>query len=593
MLELQYGERTMLFADVVESVRLIEQDEAGAIRRIRQLFVDIAHNIVPRHGGRLIERTGDGLLMELPSPVAAAQCARRIHEAAREHNLGLGADRHVNMRIGIHRADVFSDDKSLFGHGINLAARVTALAAAGETLVSATVASELTSGLDGDIQDLGDCYLKHVAAPVRLYRLGGHGPREPSPSDKPPSPEDLRPTIAVIPFSGYSDVPESLGIGDILADQVIGALSKSSSVNVISRLSTHVFRDRRASVAQIAESLSANFVVSGRFWTAQGKVTAIVELADAKNTVVLWSQTVSDEETSVLQADSALVQEIVNGVSQAIVASEVRSVRSLALPNLASHTLLLAAISLLYRLSPQDFDRAQAALEALHGRAPRHPGPMAWLARWHLFRVVQGWSEDRDKDGKIALSYANRALDADPNSSLALTMLGNVNTSFLKDLGRADALYDQALSLNPNESLAWLQKGNAHSFLGDGAGALALTEKAVSLSPLDPSRHFYQSILASAALSAGEYERAITAARASLMLNNDHVSTHRVLAIAQAMSGRMDEARATVRHILSLEPNLTASAFIARSPGAKSGLAKTFGLALHAAGLPWGEGQSP
>ena len=124
---------------------------------------------------------------------------------------------------------------------------------------------------------------------------------------------------------------------------------------------------------------------------------------------------------------------------------------------------------------------------------------------------------------------------------------------------------------------------------GNGASALEHTQKAVELSPLDPSRHFYLSIMSSAALSAGEYERAIVAAKASMRLNGEHVSTHRVLAIAQAMTGRLDEARTHVARLLKIEPQLTVAGFVARSPGAASGLAQTFGQALHAAGLPLGE----
>ena len=167
-------------------------------------------------------------------------------------------------------------------------------------------------------------------------------------------------------------------------------------------------------------------------------------------------------------------------------------------------------------------------------------------------------------------------------------MLGNVHTNYLVDLNRAEQFYDQALALNPNESLAWLQKGNARSFAGDGAAALSLVQKATRLSPLDPSRHFYLSILASAALSARDYGRAVQAAHQALQLNHAHVSTHRVLAIALSMQGRLDEARTSVQQLLRLQPRLTVADFIARSPGALSGLAATFGQALLAAGLPSG-----
>ena len=236
--------------------------------------------------------------------------------------------------------------------------------------------------------------------------------------------------------------------------------------------------------------LRADFIVSGRYWVASGRMHLQVELADAASSQVLWTQALDDLATAVLQPDSALVQQLVGGVVQAVYAHEMAQLRGPALPDLASHTLLLAAINLLYRLSPRDFTLARSALEALHQRALRHAAPLAWLARGHLFRVVQGWTDNRDEDRRLALDHANHALDLDPDSSLALTMLGNVNTSYLKDLDRADWLYDQALALNPNESLAWRQKGNARSVRGDGSTALAWAQRAVNLSPLDPASHF-------------------------------------------------------------------------------------------------------
>ena len=584
---LRYRDKVIAFADVVESVRLIEHDEARAVGRIARLLVDSAPALVARHGGGVVERRGDGLLLEFPDGRAAVACAAALHEAADAGNAGLAAEERIHLRIGVHRAGVFSDDAALYGHGVNLAARITAQANAGETMTSALVAGELVDGLDGELADLGECYLKHVSSPVHLYRIGpsrgagdalrGLGP-----------PPALMPNLAVMPFTAYQPEAGAFGIGDVITDQLIAALSRSNAIGVISRLSTTALRGRELSLHRVAGLLGANFVASGRFWHSGGEVFVAAELAAADSGQVIWAATVNDDERSALRADSRLIGELLHGIAEAIFAVELRKATTLPLPNLASHTLLLAAISQLYRLSRIEFDRAHDALTALHERAPRHPTPLAWLARWHLFRVVQGWSVDRDRDGRMALSYADRALDIDPQSSLALTMAGNVRTNYLRDLDAAERFYDAALAANPNESLAWLQKGNERSFRGDGAGALAHIEKALSLSPFDPSRHFYESLLASAALSAGDYERAIGAARSSLRLNSQHVSSHRVLAIAQSLTGRMEDARTTVRHLLTLEPSLTVRSFVARSPGGKSGLAERFGEALAAAGLPLG-----
>lgn len=585
---LHYSDKVLAFADVVESVRLIERNETRAVERIAHLLNDAASRLVGRHGGTVVERRGDGLLLEFPDPRSAVACAASLHEAAERGNSGTPAEQHINLRIGIHRASVFADEAALYGHGVNLAARITSQAGAGETVISAAVAGELVDRLDGFLTDLGACHLKHVAKPVHLYRVGrtdksSTGLRGPGP------PPVLNPTIAVMPFTPYEAVASAFGVGDVVTDQLIGALSRSNTLSVISRLSTIALRGRHLTLGQIAEMLGANFVVSGRLWRSGGKLLVQAEVASTESGHVIWADTVADSEQAALHIDSNLIGELLRGVAGAIFAVELHNASTKALPNLASHSLMLAAISGLYRLARADFDRAHEALVALHERAPRHPTPLAWLARWHLFRVVQGWSADRDEDGRMALSYANRALAIDPQSSLALTMAGNVHTSYLRDLDAAERFYDAALAVNPSESLAWLQKGNERSFRGDGVGALAHIEKALSLSPFDPSRHFYESLLASAALTAGDYDRAIAAARSSLRVNNQHVSSHRVLAIALSLTGRMEEAAATVRHILKLEPKLTVASFVARSPGGKSGLAEEFGQALLAAGLPRGE----
>lgn len=396
----------------------------------------------------------------------------------------------------------------------------------------------------------------------------------------------MLPSLAIVPFASPQAGDSTIGIGDVLADQLISVLSSSSALNVISRLSTTAFRDRTTPLPRIASLLSAHFVVSGSCWVSNGQLIANVELADTGTQAVLWSRTVSDSVEGVLRQDSDGVLNVAGAIMQAIFAVEARAAAMKPLPDLATHTLLLSAIELLYRLSLSDFQKAKVALTTVRERAPTHPLPMAWLARWHLFRVVQGWSENRDKDGLQAHDLASRALDIDPVSSLALTMLGNVNTSYLRDLDKAESLYARATQSNPSEPLAWLQWGNARSFRGDGPSATQYVERAIRLSPLDPARHFYDSLMSSAALAAGQYERAISSARASLVLNADHVSTHRVLAIALSLSGRLDEARVAVDRILELEPGCTVESFVALSPGAGSGLAQKFAAALECAGLP-------
>ena len=547
-------------------------------------FVAAAQALVAQHGGIWLPAPQGSLHADFDSAGAAAACCHLLHPLA--------------LRLCPAGRDALTREPRPSLKAVLAASQPAQAALAllqrvrpGQTLATPWVTQQLVNKLDGDLQELGQQDAPISPSTERFFAL------MPAPATPPVTRHagalgKLKPTVAVIPFAAYARQPEPVSLGDILADQVVGALSRSTALQVISRLSAQAFRDRNATVATIAHSLAADFVVSGRYWTASGQVHLLVELADATTSQVLWSQSLQDSELGVLQPDSSLLQQLVSGVVQGVYAHEVAQLRSAALPDLASHTLLLAGINLLYRLSPRDFQLAHNALQTVHQRAPRHAAPLAWLARWHLFRVVQGWSDNRDEDGRLALDFANHALDLDPDSSLALTMLGNVHTSYLRDLDRADWLYDRALAINPNESLAWLQKGNARSFRGDGATALACTRRAVRLSPLDPASHFYLTILASAALTAEDLPQAIDAASASARLNHGHLSTHRVLAIALALSGRLDEARASVRNVLQLRPGLTVASYLAQSPGADSALTQRFAQALALAGLPVG-GSAP
>jgi adenylate cyclase len=413
------------------------------------------------------------------------------------------------------------------------------------------VATQLAPGLDADIETL-ELRRDTDGASPHGFALTAPSFAEPEARSRVPSASDFRPTLVILPFDAPGLAPDAIGIGDVVSDQLTGLLSASSLLNVVSRLSAVGFRGRATSVPEIARMLGADFVVSGSCWQDRTRVRACVELASARTHSVLWSRTLSDSRAGVLRGDGDMLQALAEQIMGAIVDAQIGRARRAGFERVEDHALLLGAIGLIYRLSLTDFAQARPALETLLDRAPKHALPRAWLARWHLFRVVQGWSADRDADGRAALDHARRALDIDEQ------------TSYLRDLDEAERLYARASEVNPNESLNWLQWGNARSFRGDGNGALAHVGRAISLSPLDPARHFYESIQASAALTAGEMDLAIDAARRSLRLNASHVSTHRVLAIALSLSGRIDEARPVVRRILELEPALTVEGFIAR-----------------------------
>src|SRR5436190_1756493 len=300
---LHYATRTVFFADVVESVRLMQRDELAAARRIRDLLLEAANETIPRHQGHLLQRLDDGLMIAFEHQRHAIECARALHRRAAELAESVAVGDRVLLRIGIHAADSLTDDVAFYGNGVNVAARLAALAGPGETVISLAARDQLTAGPGGEFVDLGLCHLKHVDAPLRAYRLG---PR----NAQPPEIESqivLRPTLAVIPLTLLSGGSPSLAVGEIIADEVIVALSRAPELRIVSRLSTTAFRGRKTQLKEIRALLGATYVLSGAYRVSGDTLIVTVELADTRNGDIVWAHGFKSKLSGLLAQDDNLV----------------------------------------------------------------------------------------------------------------------------------------------------------------------------------------------------------------------------------------------------------------------------------------------
>lgn len=576
--------RAVLVVDAVEYGRLTEADEAGAVAHWFGIVDAVKTAIMPAHRGKLVKELGDGLLIAFDEPRPAVAAAFAIQALAQTRNAGLPHDRQMHLRIGLECAEVIVDHDDVHGRGVNLAARLTQLAGPGDIVISAAARDRLIPSIDAEVEDLGLCYVKHRKEPVRAFRIGPPGTRPQLAAGLPVA--DLYPTLAVLPFRAVEAAAEHRLIGQVLADEVIEELSRAAGLNVISRLSTASFRDRDLGLSTICARLAADYVVSGRFRAAAGQVVLDAELAEASSGRVVWSVRLQERVDRCLHGDREIIGRLVGDVALAVMRREVERARSRPLPTLESYTLLLAGITLMHRLSPQDFTRARLLLETLIERAPRQSIPLAWLAKWHVLKVQQGWAEDQKEDAARALELTRRALDTDPECALALTMDGLVQVHLTKRLDRARQRYDAALAVNPSDSLAWLLRGTLFAFTDDGGRAVDETSRALKLSPLDPQRFYFDALAATAQLTARRYDRAVELAERSLLANRSHTSTLRVMAIGQWYLGRHAEARRSVQELLKLEPNLTIGRYLERSPAAPFATGRAWADALQAAGVP-------
>jgi TolB-like protein/class 3 adenylate cyclase len=574
-----------MFVDMVDSVRLVQADPEGTVLRWRQYAAEATRADIASRGGRVVKTTGDGMLAEFGSATDAVEAALAMQKRIGRVNSALARDLQMHLRIGINFAEVIADEIDLYGDAVNLAARLMALGGAQEIVVSAAVRDHLTDGLGVKLEDLGERRLKGIERPVRAFRAWPPGPGPSRSPDRARHAGD-RPSIAVLPFRNLSRDPAQEFLGDLIAEDLITSLSRQTDLFVISRLSTAPFRDRDFEPRAVAEVLGVRYVLSGRMQTSGTRLRLMAELTEADAGEVIWADRFEGELVDIFELQDRLARDISLRVVPYLRQRELQRARFARPENLTAYERTLRAVDHLHRTSREDLDEAGSLLEGAITADPRYGTAHAWLARLHVLRVGQGWSADRVADTEAAIRHSEVALDLDDTDSWALSVHGLVTGYLNKDLNAAIATFNRALTINQSESSAWIWSSAAYAWLGQGEEGIARAERAVELSPLDPHLYVFLAVAGTANAVAGRHDQAIELGRRSLRRNRMYLATHRLLVIALALSGRVDEARQAAADLLALEPELTVSGFRQRYPGSASDHVDKFCAALAAAGVP-------
>lgn len=589
---LRRATKAILVVDLVEFVRHMERDEEGTVHRWERFDAAATTYLIPAAGGELVKSTGDGMLMLFDHVPAAVRCAFAMHQHFAADNARRPPDAAMALRAGLHLGTVWYAGRDVQGRAVNLAARMLGLAGVGGTVATAAARDRVADGLDAQVHDLGDCWIKHVEGAVRAYRLlppaslaGDAGPAEPRATAA--AAQDLTPpALAVIPFDGPGAGPLHQAVGELIAESVIAALAVHRELRVISRLSTSALRGRPLEAAELHRHLGADFALTGLYWVHGERIVVSAELVNTASGAVEWAGRQAQPLADLLQRESEIVQSLARDVHRAMVDGEVRRAAVQPLPTLRGYTLLLGAVSMMHRQSQADFGRARTLLETLADRHPRSAVAKAWLAKWFAVAAAQSWSTSPQADALQARTTVQRALDDEPGNALAWSiralLLGYVDRDFQAALGACD----EALAHNPNEPLAWLYRAVVAGWCGDAATAVPSAEAALSLSPLDPMKYYFDSLAAGALLGAGEPARAAELARRSLRHNAMHVATYKVLTIAQVLSGDLADARVTAAELLRHQSGFTAEHFLRHSPWQASPQIARLAEALIEAGVP-------
>jgi TolB-like protein len=536
-------------------------DEEGTLERLKALRRELLDPKIAEHHGRIVKTTGDGLLMEFASVVDAVRCAVAVQQAMPERNAGVAVKSRIELRIGINLGDVIVEGDDLYGDGVNIAARIEALADAGGVFVSHTVHDHVRDRLPFVFEDLGDQQVKNIARPVRVYRvrdIGAAAKSASAPAPPPPLALPDKPSIAVLPFANMSGDPEQEYFADGMVEEIITALSRIRWLFVIARNSSFTYKGQAVDVKQVGLELGVRYVLEGSVRKASGRVRITGQLIDTTTGAHIWADRFDGALDDIFELQDQVASGVVGAIEPKLRSAEIERAIRKPTDSLDAYDLYLRALAEFRKWTPEGWrdtiDLLRRALLIDPSYAPA-AGLFAWC------RVLQftnrAISSNSDEDVAEGVRFASAAIEPGKEDPDALWMGGWTILTLGRDRATGLSAIEHALRLNPNSALAWCFFGWAQSFHNRLAPAIEALERAMRLSPLDPLRWVFYGGLAHAHFGASRCEEAIEWADRALHAQPRMPAVVAIKAAACAHLGRVDDAGAGVRRFCELRPGAT------------------------------------
>ena len=524
----------ILAADVAGYTRLVEQDTDGTVVAWQSARSETIDPAIAEHSGRIVKHTGDGFLAEFATVQDAVACAVIMQ-------MGLSASS-LDFRMGINLGDVIDDGEDIHGEGVNIAARLEAIAEPGGICVSGDVYNQVRNRLDLTFDDLGDKEVKHVSWPVRVFAIRLPGGGEPAHVEL-TIPE--KPSIAVLPFDNMSGDPEQEYFSDGLTEDIITALGLWRSFPVIARNSTFAYKGKSPGVRILASELGARYILEGSVRKSGNRLRISAQLIDATNGLHVWAEKFDRELTDIFELQDEIVQRIAATIEPELERAEQKRSVVRKLQDLDAWDYYQRGMSCLYEYSKEGNERARKMFQHALTRDPDYSQAISGLAYTHHRDLAMEVADDREASIAKCLEAARRGVALDPVSSFARVVLAQAHIwPDQHDLAIAEA--EMALELNPNSAHAHLVLGSFLDSAGNSEDGIRKIEKGLELNPQDPRKHNFLTLLARAYLNARRYEEAVRQAQKALHHHPRYPNANYILAASLGHLDRQTEARAAL-----------------------------------------------
>lgn len=615
----------ILHADVKGYSRMMGEDEEATVSTLTACM-EVMSELIIKHRGRIVGSAGDSLLAEFISVVDAVRCAVEIQDDLKAENNELSEERKVMFRIGINLGDVIEKDGDLLGDGVNIAARVEALASGGGICITRSVYDLVKKKLNLGYEYIGEHTVKNIADPVRVYRVltdpeavtrkPGEPKRQKNPSKKllipiftilvlvvivavwqyyPTSPEiepasvakmalplPVEPSIAVLSFDNMSGDPEQEYFSDGITEQIITSLSNVPYIFVISRNSTFAYKNKAINVVRIAEELGVQYVMEGSVQRSGGQVRITAQLIDALTGRHLWAENYDRHLSDIFALQDEIAMKIMAALQVELTLEELGNLSATKTDIIKAYEKFLLGSEHIMRRTGGDSEQARKLAQEAIALDPDYSGAYQLLARTYLDDVWYYKTKSVAKTLDKVEQLTRQSIELTGEDAITHYLLSQVY--FLRrHYDKALVEGRKAIDLSPSSANANFSYGRTLRFAGRFDEAIFFFNKAIRLNPITPLN--YQNNLAWAYLFAEQYEKAIIIWNKTLKRNPDYLFPYMGLALVYQLSGNEFEAREAVSEVMRLKPDLTITK-IKKGPATKNIDRERMLEAYRKAGIP-------
>ena len=618
----------ILSADVEGYSRLMAEDEAATVKTIAT-YREIMTSLIKQHRGRVVDSPGDNVLAEFSSVVDSVQCAVAVQNEIQARNAELPENRRMQFRIGINLGDVIDEDDRIYGDGVNIAARLEAMADPGGICVSKTAFDQIETKLPLGYEYLGEQSVKNIPKPVGTYRvlmrpddagkvigekrfLGRFSRRtamaaimilvliagglvswniylqqskkvEPASVEKMAFPLPDKPSIGVLPFANMTGDPKQEYFSDGITEEIITALSKTPQLFVIARNSTFSYKGKPVKVQQVAEELGVQFVLEGSVRKAENQVRITAQLIDALSGHHIWAERYDRDIKDIFAVQDDITKKIITALQVRLTIGENARLFARGTESLEAYLRVLQGLEFYWHYNSEGNAKARQIFKEAISLDPDYPEAYARLGWTHWIDVWFRFGKSPRDSIKQAFQSAKKAIALDDSLPTAHGLLASLYM-LTRQHERAISEAEKAVALSPNLAELHVYLGQILTFAGKPEEAILHHERSIRLDPFARSSYFH--LLGVAYREAGRYEEAITACQKAIQRQPNNFFAHLILASTYIMIGREDEARAEAAEVLRINPKFSVERFVKVRPHIDPANTARFADALRKAGLP-------